>query len=129
MTIPTLLLLVGGMLYLGRALHTRGRLVDAVAFAARAEAIAVGAGARAHGDPDATRVTVAVTSRMRGDSNCVGAPAITVDTGGVQPTRFVTVTAECNLAAPILGAFLPTLSLNSVRAQASMPLDYEAPPP
>jgi hypothetical protein len=125
LTIPTVLTLVAGTVYLGRALHARGRLVDAVGFAARAEAIA--AGGRPGGAIDTSSIVAMVNGRMAGDTDCVPPVTIRVEPGGVAPYRHVDVAASCELVAPILGAFLPRLSFNTVEATASMPLDYETP--
>ena len=47
--------------------------------------------------------------------------------GGVPPYRHLDIRVQCQLVAPILGAFLPSFSLNSVEATASMPIDGETP--
>ena len=123
LTIPTVLLLVGGMLYLGRALHARGRVADAVGYAARAGAIA--AGGQPGGAVDASWIKSSVTGRLANSTDCVQPVTVTSEAGGVAPYRHLDVTARCQLVAPILGAFLPTFSLNTVEATASMPIDDE----
>jgi hypothetical protein len=52
---------------------------------------------------------------------------VTAAAGGVAPYRHLDVTARCQLVTPILGAFLPTFSLNTVEATASMPIDDDSP--
>jgi Flp pilus assembly protein TadG len=125
LTIPTALLIVAGTLYLGRALHARGRLVDAVGFAARSEAIA--AGTRPGGLVDANAVTAMVNGRLADETACLQPVTVQVEASGVAPYRHLDVKASCQLAAPLLGAFLPNFSMSSVEATAAMPLDYETP--
>lgn len=126
LTLPLALLLIGGTVYLGRALHARGRLADAVGYAARAEAIA--AATRPNGAVDQGAILAAVNGRVSEENDCVQPVSVTYVVGGVVPYRYLDVTAQCQLVAPILGAFLPNLSLNTVEATASMPLDYEVTP-
>jgi hypothetical protein len=125
MTLPIALLLIGGTVYLGRALHARGRLADAVGYAARAEAIA--AATRPNGTVDQGSILAMVNGRVAGENDCIQPISVTYVVGGVVPYRYLDVTAQCQLTAPILGAFLPNFSLNTVEATASMPLDYEVP--
>jgi len=127
LTLPVALLLIGGTVYLGRALHARGRLVDAVGYAVRAEAIA--AATRPNGTVDQGSILAMVNGRVTDENDCAQPVTVTYVVGGVVPYRYLDVTARCQLVAPILGAFLPNLSLNTVEATASMPLDYEVTPP
>jgi hypothetical protein len=125
LTIPTAMLLVGGMLYLGRALHARGRVLDAVSYAARAGSIA--AGGQAGGAVDSNWIRSTVVTRLADSSDCVQPVGVTAAAGGVAPYRHLDVTARCQLVTPILGAFLPTFSLNTVEATATMPIDDDTP--
>lgn len=125
LTIPTAMLLIGGMLYLGRALHARGRVVDAVGYAARAGSIA--AGGQPGGIVDGNWITANVASRLADSSDCVQPVSVSWVAGGVAPYRHLDVTARCQLVTPILGAFLPTFSMNSVEATATMPIDDDTP--
>jgi hypothetical protein len=119
------MLLVGGMLYLGRALHARGRVLDAVSYAARAGSIA--AGGQPGGAVDSNWIRSTVVTRLSDSSDCVQPVGVAAAAGGVAPYRHLDVTARCQLVTPILGAFLPTFSLNTVEATATMPIDDDTP--
>lgn len=125
LTIPTAMLLIGGMLYVGRALHARGRVVDAVGYAARAGSIA--ASGQVGGAVDGNWITSTVATRLADSTDCVQPVNVTWVAGGVAPYRHLDVTARCQLVTPVLGAFLPTFSMNTVEATASMPIDDDTP--
>jgi Flp pilus assembly pilin Flp len=123
--LPALLLIIAGTVHLGRALHARGRLVDAVSFAARSEAIA--AGTRPNGDVDGGAITSMINGRLAGDTDCVLPVAVAFQVSGVPPYRHLEVNANCTLVTPMMATILGPLGLNNVGAAASMPLDYEPP--
>jgi len=123
MTIPTVLAIIAGTVFIGRALNARGRLVDAVGYAARAAAIA--AGTQPEGKVDGNWIVANVSAKLADGADCAQPVAVAWVTGGVAPTRYLDVTAKCELTTPILGAFLPKVTLTTVEATASMPIDYE----
>jgi Flp pilus assembly protein TadG len=123
LTIPVALMIIAGTLYLSRALHARARLVDAASFACRSESIA--AATRPGGNVDSNSINTMVNGKMAGETDCIQPITVGFQVGGVAPYRHLDVTASCQLAAPLMGAFLPNFSLNTIEATASMPIDVE----
>jgi hypothetical protein len=113
---PALLLIIAGTTYIGRALEARGRLVDAVGYAARVGVIAAGK------DPDGQVpqgvVPKAVQDKLAGEGNC--RQLAVTSTEGLTPLRHLDVHAECTLAAPLFGG---NFGLTRISADASMPID------
>jgi Flp pilus assembly protein TadG len=122
LTLPALLLIIAGSVYLARALHARGRLVDAVAFAARSEAIAA---AKNNGQVDNNSILKMINGKMQDDTDCVLPVEVHWDAYKL-PVPYLTIHATCTLQTPILGAFLGPITANQVAADASMPIDYDA---
>jgi Flp pilus assembly protein TadG len=121
--IPALVLVVFGGVMLARAIHARTRLSDAVAYAARAEAVA--AAQRPNGAVDGASVTQNVQTRMMTVPECAQPIAVQWQAVHVAPYRRLEVTATCTLR---LGGvpFLPNnAGLTTVSATAAMPLDVE----
>lgn len=114
---PALILIIGGTFYIGRALQARGRLVDAVGYAARAAAIA--ASQTPNGDVDGGSVTKAVNDKLAGEGGCVQ-PVAVVWTVSLTPIRHIDVHAQCTLSAPLFGG---NFGLTQISADASMPID------
>src|SRR5262249_16949435 len=113
---PALLLIIAGTTYIGRALNARGRLVDAVGYAARAGVIA--AGKDANGAVPDGLVQQAVEKKLSGESNC--RQLVVTATPALTPVRHLDVHAECTLAAPLFGG---NFGLTRISADASMPID------
>ncbi len=115
--LPALILIIGGSLYLGRALQARGRLVEAVGYAARTAAI--GASTTPNGDVAGGAITQAVNDKLASENACQQPVAINWQVV-LSPYRHIDVHAECVLSAPLFGG---TFGLTRVSADASMPID------
>lgn len=123
LAIPVLLIFVAGSLYVGRMFHARARVVDAVGYATRAEAIA--ASGRPACDPQSGAILAAINGKMASSTDCELPIQVQVATNGSPPYRHLDVTAICTMKAPLLGGLLSpdVLKINRVSASASMPLD------